>query len=131
MTRHAKEKVLVVEDEPDFVRLMQYTFQKAGYRVFCAGDGESGLELARTVKPDLFILDMMLPGMDGMELCRLLRLETQSPIIMLTAKKSDADRLACQRLGADEYLTKPTAVRDLLARVRGLLECRLQRTSRS
>lgn len=130
MARQSKYKVLVVEDEPDFVRLIQYTFQKEGFKVFSAGEAEGGLALARSLKPDLIILDVMLPGMDGMEFCRLLRKETQVPIMFLTAKKSDRDKRTCEEIGANAYVTKPTSVREILDRAKALLECGLPSSSR-
>ena len=128
MARQTKGKVLIVEDEPDFVRLIQYTFQKEGFRVLAAGDAESGLEIARKQAPDLIILDVMLPGMDGLEFCRQIRRETQVPIMFLTAKKSEQDRLLSEKLGANAYVTKPTSVRELLDKAKALIECTLQRS---
>ncbi len=116
-----KPKILVIEDEKDIVRLLKYNLEKEGYSVLTALDGQAGLELAREERPDLLILDLMLPRMDGMQVCRALRNESHVPIIMLTAKKEEVDRILGLELGADDYMTKPFSVRELLARVKTVL----------
>jgi len=116
-----KTRVLVIEDEKDLARLLKYNLDKQGYQVSTAFDGAAGLEAARKEKPDLIILDLMLPKMDGMEICRTLRQESKVPIIMLTAKKEEIDRILGLELGADDYVTKPFSVRVLSARVKTIL----------
>jgi two-component system, OmpR family, alkaline phosphatase synthesis response regulator PhoP len=113
----AKEKILIVEDEKDLVNLVKYNFEKEGYPVISATNAESGLTAARKQKPDLIILDVMLPKMDGTEFCRIFRQESQTPIIFLTSKKNELDRILGLKLGADDYITKPFSIRELIARV--------------
>ncbi|MBI5200771.1 MAG: response regulator transcription factor [Elusimicrobia bacterium] len=115
-----KGKILIVEDEKDLVRLLQYNLENEGFKVLRAGDAEAGLGLLRKNKPDLVILDIMLPKMDGLEFCRVVRQETQVPIIFLTAKKSEMDRILGLKLGADDYITKPFSVGELVARVQAI-----------
>lgn len=117
----AKEKILVVEDEQDLVKLLQVTFEKQGYLVFCAQDAVTGLSIARKEKPDLILLDIMLPQMDGLEFCRIIRQESSVPILFLTAKGSEVDRILGFKLGGDDYLTKPFSMGELIARVEALL----------
>ena len=114
-------KILIVEDEKEIVKLLRYNLENAGYSVSTAADGESGLSSFRKLRPDLLILDLMLPRMDGIELCKVIRRESQAPILMLTAKKEETDRVLGLELGADDYMTKPFSVRELLARVKALL----------
>ena len=114
-------RILVVEDEKDIVRLLKYNLEKEGYIALSAYDGEAGLELAKKEKPDLIILDLMLPKKDGMDVCREIRKDSRVPIIMLTAKKEELDRIIGLELGADDYVTKPFSVRELLARVKTIL----------
>jgi len=114
-------RVLVVEDQKDLQQLLKYNFEKESYDVALAGDGETGLAAARRMKPDVIILDLMLPKVDGMTLCRMIRQESAVPIIMLTAKKEELDRVLGLELGADDYVTKPFSVRELLARVKTVL----------
>jgi two-component system alkaline phosphatase synthesis response regulator PhoP len=114
-------RLLIIEDEKDIVRLLKYNLEKEGYTALAAFDGEAGLDLARKEKPDLIILDLMLPKLDGMQVCRTIRQESQVPIIMLTAKKEEIDRIVGLELGADDYMTKPFSVRELLARVKTIL----------
>ena len=114
-------KVLIVEDDPDTVQLVSLYLSRDGHRVLTAADGHEGLHLAREARPDLVILDLMLPGLDGMELCRILREESEVPIVMLTARVEEDDRLAGLDLGADDYVTKPFSPRELAARVRTVL----------
>ncbi len=120
----SKGNVLVIDDEKDLVELVRYNLEKEGFKVIGAGNGESGLAIAAAEKPDLIVIDLMLPGIDGLEVCRLLRKgnETSSiPIIMLTAKTSESDRVVGLELGADDYVTKPFSPRELGARVKALL----------
>lgn len=113
--------VLVIEDEPTLVATLRYNLEREGYLVLTATDGEAGLSLARTKKPDLVILDLMLPGMSGLEIVRLLRRESSVPVLMLTAKAEETDKVVGLELGADDYVTKPFSMRELLARVRAQL----------
>jgi DNA-binding response OmpR family regulator len=115
------KKVLVVDDEPTLVATLKYNLEREGYQVITASDGDSGLSLARSDRPDLVILDLMLPAIDGFEVCRLLRREMTVPILMLTAKADEVDKVVGLELGADDYVTKPFSMRELLARVRALL----------
>ncbi|MDD5656654.1 MAG: response regulator transcription factor [Elusimicrobia bacterium] len=112
-----KEKIVVVEDEKDLARLIRHALAKERFRVTCAADGESGLKLVREIKPDLIVLDIMLPKMDGLELLRVLRPETAVPIMMLTAKRSEMDRILGLKLGADDYIVKPFSIGELQARI--------------
>ncbi len=113
--------VLVVEDEDTLQAALQYSLVKEGYRVLAASDGEQALELARQGQPNLVLLDIMLPKLDGLEVCRLLRREMAIPIIILTAKGQEIDKVVGLELGADDYITKPFSMRELLARVRAML----------
>ena len=113
--------ILIVEDDPNTVKLVGLYLGRDGYRVLSATDGLEGLRLARESRPDLVVLDLMLPRLDGMEVCRVLREETKVPIIMLTARVEEEDRLAGLDLGADDYVTKPFSPRELAARVRAVL----------
>jgi len=115
------KKILVVDDEPTLVATVKYNLEREGYQVVTAADGESGLSTARAERPDLVILDLMLPGLDGFEVCRILRREMNAPILMLTAKTDEVDKVVGLELGADDYVTKPFSMRELLARVRALL----------
>ena len=113
--------VLIVEDDPDTVNLVQLYLRRDGYRVLTASEGHEGLKLAKEAGPSLVVLDLMLPGLDGMEICRALRQESDVPIIMLTARVEEEDRLEGLNLGADDYVTKPFSPRELAARVRAVL----------
>lgn len=115
------EKILIVDDEVSLQETLSYKLRKEGYEVEVAGDGLTALELARTTNPDLVILDVMLPGMDGFEVCRTLRQETNTPVLMLTARDDEIDRVVGLEVGADDYLPKPFSVRELIARVKALL----------
>jgi len=115
------KKVLVVDDDVKTVELVKLYLNRDGYRVLTAYDGVEALRLAREGHPDLIVLDLMLPGIDGLQVCRVLRDESDVPIIMLTAKTSDQDRLTGLDLGADDYVTKPFSPRELAARVRAVL----------
>ena len=112
------EKILVIEDEISLRETLAYNLQKQGYMVETSGDGLQGLQLARQMSPDLILLDVMLPGMDGFEICRILRREMDIPILMLTARVDEIDRVVGLELGADDYITKPFSMRELLARVK-------------
>ena len=115
------ELILVVDDEPKIARLARDYLEKNGYRVLTASDGQSALTTARREKPDLVILDLMLPNIDGREVCKILRRESDVPIIMLTALSEEIDQVTGLEIGADDYITKPFSVRALVARVRALL----------
>jgi two-component system alkaline phosphatase synthesis response regulator PhoP len=117
----AGKKVLVVDDDVKTVELVKLYLKRDGYRLDTAYDGIEALRLAREAHPDLIVLDLMLPGMDGLEVCRTLRAESDVPIIMLTAKTTDEDKLTGLGLGADDYVTKPFSPRELAARVRAVL----------
>ena len=113
--------VLIMEDDPHTVEVVQLYLERDGHNVLSASDGVQGLRLAREAHPDLVVLDLMLPLMDGMEVCRILRQETDVPIVMLTARVDEEDRLAGLELGADDYITKPFSPRELAARIRAVL----------
>lgn len=115
------QMILVVDDEEWVVKLVRGYLQQAGYRVACAGDGEQALLRFQEVQPALVVLDLMLPKLDGLEVARRLRATSQVPIIMLTAKVSESDRVAGLELGADDYLVKPFSPRELVSRVRAVL----------
>ncbi len=117
----AGKRVLVVDDDVKTVELVKLYLNRDGYRVMTAYDGIEALRLAREGRPDLIVLDLMLPGMDGLEVCRTLRNESDVPIIMLTAMTTDQDKLNGLELGADDYMTKPFSPRELAARVRTVL----------
>lgn len=115
------ETILIVEDEENILEALRYNLEREGYDVYTAVDGEEGLNLARRTKPDLVILDVMLPKMDGFEVCRILRGETDVPIIMLTARGEEVDRVVGLEMGADDYVTKPFSTREFTVRVRNML----------
>jgi DNA-binding response OmpR family regulator len=115
------KRILVVDDEPTLVATVKYNLEREGYSVVTAADGETALSRAREDRPDLVILDVMLPVIDGFEVCRLLRREMNVPILMLTAKTEEVDRVVGLEIGADDYVTKPFSMRELMARVRALL----------
>jgi DNA-binding response OmpR family regulator len=115
------EKILIVEDEAALRETLAYNLKKEGYAVESAGDGRSALDTARRTKPDLLVLDLMLPELDGFEVCRILRKESAMPILMLTARDDEIDRVVGLEVGADDYLTKPFSMRELLARVKAQL----------
>lgn len=115
------ELILVVDDEPRIVKQARDYLERNGLRVTDAADGKQALILARHERPDLIVLDLNLPGMDGLDVCRALRRESEVPIIMLTARAEEADRLIGLELGADDYITKPFSPRELVARVRAVL----------
>ena len=115
------ESILVVEDEPALRDTLSYNLKKDGFTVEEVGDGRSALESARRLKPDLIVLDLMLPEIDGFEVCRILRKEMITPILMLTARDDEIDRVVGLEVGADDYLTKPFSMRELMARVKAQL----------
>ncbi|GAB4330104.1 MAG: response regulator transcription factor [Dehalococcoidia bacterium] len=117
-------KILVVEDEEPLLFTLAHNLRREGYTVLTAARGDDGLRLAREKAPDLIVLDLMLPGIDGMQICRLLRRDSDVPIIMLTALGGESDKVAGLDTGADDYLSKPFGMRELLARVRALLRRR-------
>ncbi len=114
-------KVLVVDDESSIVNIISYNLKKEGYEVITAEDGEEGLELALSEKPDLILLDIMMPKMDGYEVCRKVREKSNVPIIMLTARADEVDKVIGLEMGADDYVTKPFGNRELIARVKAHL----------
>ncbi len=115
------DKILVVEDDRNLLDTLKYNLVKEGYEVFTAADGEEALEAARKEKPNLIVLDVMLPKMSGFEVCRILRKEIITPILMLTAKADEIDKVVGLEIGADDYMTKPFSLRELLARMRAIL----------
>jgi len=115
------EKILVVDDEISLQETLAYNLKKQGYTVETTGDGEDALRLAREISPDLIILDVMLPGLDGFEICRILRREMSTPVLMLTARDDEIDRVVGLEVGADDYLAKPFSMRELIARVKAML----------
>jgi DNA-binding response OmpR family regulator len=119
-----KGTVLVIDDEKDLIELVRYNLDKEGFDVVAANDGTSGLEIATRHKPDLVVLDLMMPGMDGLEVCRRMRGDERTrriPVIMLTAKAAEADRVVGLEMGADDYVIKPFSTRELVARVKAVL----------
>lgn len=119
-----KKVILAIDDEKDLIELVRYNLELEGFRVRSAANGEAGLAIARADSPDLILVDLMLPGMDGLEVCRRLRSDKKTaaiPLIMLTAKSSESDRIVGLELGADDYVTKPFSPRELIARIRALL----------
>ena len=117
----AERSVLVVEDEENLLEALRYNLEREGYLVHTATDGGEGLEMARKLNPSLVLLDIMLPTLDGFEICRILRRESEVPILILTAKGEEVDRVVGLELGADDYITKPFSIRELVARVRNIL----------
>jgi DNA-binding response OmpR family regulator len=115
------EKILVVEDEISLQETLAYNLKKQGYEVETVGEGPAALTASRKSPPDLIILDVMLPGMDGFEVCRILRQEMTTPVLMLTARDDEIDRVVGLEVGADDYLTKPFSMRELMARVKAML----------
>jgi two-component system alkaline phosphatase synthesis response regulator PhoP len=115
------KKILVVDDESTLVATLKYNLERENYQVLIASDGEAALREARAGAPDLIVLDLMLPGVTGLEVCRILRKETSVPILMLTAKDAEIEKVVGLEVGADDYVTKPFGMQELLARVRALL----------
>lgn len=123
-------KILVVDDEESLVRLISYNLSKEGFTILTALDGIEAWQMIQSESPDLIVLDLMLPGKDGLEICRDLRKENlDTPIIMLTAKDEEIDKVLGLELGADDYMTKPFSVRELIARVKAILRRRTQNSS--
>lgn len=120
----AKEKILIVEDEKDIAKMLEYNLQKEGFKTCVAGDGEDALDAVKAEHPDIVLLDLMLPGIDGLEVCKTLKGDAQTspvPIIMLTAKSQESDKIVGLELGADDYVTKPFSPRELMARIKAVL----------
>ncbi|HAC1390437.1 DNA-binding response regulator [Listeria monocytogenes] len=117
----AEKKILVVDDEKPIMDIVKFNLNKEGFDVYCAYDGDEALELVEEVQPDLILLDIMLPGRDGIEVCREVRKKYDMPIIMVTAKDSEIDKVIGLELGADDYVTKPFSNRELIARVKANL----------
>ena len=118
-------KILVIEDEKDIVETLEYNLTKDGFKIYKANDGKAGLKLAREKLPDLILLDLMLPQIEGTEVCKILKQQAKTaniPIIMLTAKSSEVDKVVGLEIGADDYVTKPFSMRELLARVKAILK---------
>src|SRR5438477_6896866 len=114
-------KILVIEDETSIVQVIRLYLEQAGYTILTASDGIAGLELHAREQPDLVILDLMLPALDGMEVCRRIRAWANTPILMLTARQGEEDRIAGLEMGADDYLVKPFSPRELVSRVKAIL----------
>lgn len=115
--RMSGSKVLIVEDDPNLLATLAYNLRKEGYQVVTADDGAGAVDIARSEQPDLIVLDVMLPGLSGFEVCRILRREMTVPVLMLTAKDEETDKIVGLEIGADDYMTKPFSVRELLARI--------------
>lgn len=115
------EKILIIEDERTLLETLEYNLRRQGYEVETADNGVDALAAARTKRPDMIVLDIMLPGIDGFEVCRILRQEMNTPILMLTARDDEIDRVVGLEVGADDYLTKPFSTRELMARIKALL----------
>ena len=115
------ERILVVEDEPSLQEALAYNLTRQGYQVDAAGDGQTAVDMARKIHPDLVVLDLMLPVLDGFEVCRILRQEMKMPIMILTARDEEIDRIIGLEIGADDYITKPFSMREFLARVKAAL----------
>jgi DNA-binding response OmpR family regulator len=115
------DKILIVEDELSLQETLAYNLKRQGYDVNTASDGNEALKLAREQHPDIILLDVMLPGIDGFEICRILRQEMNTPVLMLTARDDEIDRVVGLEVGADDYMTKPFSMRELMARVKAML----------
>ncbi len=116
------KRILIIDDEPMIVESVSYSLKQEGYEVLSAGDGIEGLKLVESEELDLILLDLMLPGMNGLEVCRTIRQTSNIPIIMLTAKEGEIDRVLGLELGADDYVTKPFSMREVLARIKTVLK---------
>ncbi|MFA5199200.1 MAG: response regulator, partial [Candidatus Omnitrophota bacterium] len=120
----SKVNILIVEDEKDIIKMLEYNLKKEGFKVSDTRDGESALEEARRGHPDIILLDLMLPGIDGLEVCKSLKNDPKTssiPVIMLTAKSQESDKIVGLELGADDYITKPFSPRELIARIKAVL----------
>jgi len=117
----ARKRVLIVEDKPEIVKLLEMNLRREGYETSSAADGQAGLARFKLLKPDLVILDVMLPKLDGIEVCKAIRAASTVPVLMLSGKGEEVDRVVGLEIGADDYMTKPFSVRELLARVKALL----------
>ncbi len=117
----SNKKILIVEDDPNLLDTLVYNLNKEGYDVVTSINGEQAVESARRENPDLIILDIMLPGLNGLEVCRILRKEMTVPILMLTARNEEVDKIIGLEVGADDYMTKPFSMRELIARIRAML----------
>ncbi|MBP7055275.1 MAG: response regulator [Candidatus Omnitrophica bacterium] len=119
-----KETILIVEDEKDIVKMLDYNLKKEGFRTLSVRNGEDAVDLAKKERPDMIVLDLMLPGIDGLEVCKRLKKDGKTasiPIIMLTAKSQESDKIVGLELGADDYMTKPFSPRELIARIKAVL----------
>ena len=119
-----KATILLIDDEKDLIELVRYNLEKEGFDVIAASDGQAGLDVVRRHRPDLVVLDLMMPGLDGLQVCQRLRGDPRSgriPVIMLTARATEADRIVGLELGADDYITKPFSPREVVARVKAVL----------
>jgi DNA-binding response OmpR family regulator len=114
-------KIMIVEDDPTLVETLEYNLRRQEYEVYTASNGRAAIAMARQEQPDLILLDLMLPGLDGLEVCRMLRQEMNVPILMLTARTEEVDKVVGLEVGADDYMTKPFSMRELLARIKALL----------
>lgn len=114
-------KILIVEDDRNLLAALEYNLRQEQYDTVTAVDGEKALELAKQHNPDLVILDIMLPGLSGLEVCRILRKETTVPVLMLTARSEEVDKIVGLEIGADDYMTKPFSMRELMARIRAMI----------
>ncbi|MCS7038456.1 MAG: response regulator transcription factor [Anaerolineae bacterium] len=121
MDKDNRPRILIIEDEPDLRKTLKMNLKEQGYKVFTAADGQEGLEKARSKAPDLILLDLMLPGLDGLSLLRAVRQQSDVPVLVLTARTADMDKIIGLESGADDYITKPFSLGELLARVRALL----------
>jgi DNA-binding response OmpR family regulator len=117
----AEDKILIVDDDKNLLNALKYSLMKENYAVVTAVDGAEALEVARTEKPALIVLEIILPKLDGLEVCRILRKEMTLPILILTARVEESDKIAALESGADDYMTKPFSLRELLARIRAML----------
>jgi DNA-binding response OmpR family regulator len=114
-------RILVVDDEPSLVEAIRYNLRRDGHEVVTAGDGLVAVQLVRHTSPDLIVLDLMLPSIDGLEVCRIVRRDSQVPILMLTARDDEVDKIVGLELGADDYVTKPFSMRELMVRIKAML----------